>query len=767
VGRTGGRQGSKRSPALAIPIGKYQIIRRIAVGGAAEVFLGYTVERGRRQPVAIKRLLPQLATDRQIVAMFLDEARLLQRLDHPGVVRAHEVARTKKSYFIAMEFVHGASLDRIIAAGAEQQREIPLDHAARLGLEVCSVLGYVHRFDDGQGEQAGLIHRDISPQNIMLTYQGRVKVFDFGVARDLGALSRTRPAVLAGKTAYLSPEQVEQQELDARTDIYSLGCVLYELATGRKPFEADTELDTMLAIVKQPTPDPRAIDERIPDEYAELVMRAMHKDRERRTPDAQQLGGQLKAFLERRNAHLDAAAMAAWVREVVPPPRREDPPKDPLSAQMASSTPKGTAAPSVAGKPEPPQSSPGNQLPSEPQDSGEGGMAPPPQPPQPAMSLSDAGSPEAGSPEAGPPEAGSPAASDTPARTTRPSPTSTQPSAPLLSGLTQQRRSPAVWWLLGLLLLAGGVLGAWFGLADGGAPAPAGGPPAAPAADAGTAAGRQTEAGQQAAAEPIADAGETTGAAAAAEPAAAAAAPAAAPAAELAAGRAASARRGGKRPGAGRAVPRRGGGPGARRPGTGRSGDRRPGPPTAAPADRGRAPEPAWLDADEPRIEVAPDDRAAAEPAGDAGADGREPTADGGAAAGASAQPDAAGAADPTTAAADDEAGRDGGRPQRTAAASPAKPTYQPPEVVAKRRIAGRDPVYPPLARQAKLRATLLVKIYIEPDGTVGYTKFLKTHEVFEQAVREAIASWRFAPHRINGRPVGTYTVYKFVFQLD
>ena len=445
MGRTGGRQGPKRSPALAIPIGKYQIIRRIAVGGAAEVFLGYTVEQGRRQPVAIKRLLPQLATDRQIVAMFLDEARLLQRLDHPGVVRAHGVARTKKTYFIAMEFVHGASLDRIIAASAEQQREIPLDHAARLGLEVCSVLGYVHRFDDGQGEQAGLIHRDISPQNIMLTYQGRVKVFDFGVARDLGALSRTRPAVLAGKTAYLSPEQVEQQDLDARTDIYSLGCVLYELATGRKPFEADTELDTMLAIVKQPTPDPRASDERIPDEYAELVMRAMHKDRERRTPDAQQLGSQLKAFLERRKARLDAAAMAAWVREVVPPPRREEPPKDPLSDQMASSIPKGAAAPSVAGKPAATSAASETQPPSEPELSGAGEPAATPQAQQPARAS---------------PRAESTGASDTPARSTTAPPTGPQRSAPLLSGLTQQRRSPAVWWLLGLLLLAGGALGA-------------------------------------------------------------------------------------------------------------------------------------------------------------------------------------------------------------------------------------------------------------------------------------------------------------------
>ncbi len=294
----------------------------------------------------------------------------------------------------------------------------------------------------------------------------------------------------------------------------------------------------------------------------------------------------------------------------------------------------------------------------------------------------------------------------------------------------------------------------------------------APAADAGTGAGRENKARPGAAAEPVADGGATAGELAgepAGEPAAAETATAAA---EPYAGRAGQAAgvpapsRAGKRPGTG---PRRGGGPVARGPGKQRTPTRQPDAQTGAPTDSGQAPAPDWLGAAESRIEVEPDARAAAEPAGDedAAADEHQPAADGDAAAGATAEAEAPSAAD-TTAAAADEAGRvpDGGRRQQ-AAAGPAKPTYQPPEVVAKRRIAGRDPVYPPLARQAKLRATLMVKIYIEPDGTVGYTKFLKTHEVFEQAVREAIATWRFAPHRINDRPVGTYTVYKFVFQID
>ncbi len=676
----------------------------------AEVFLGYTEQDTRRKPVAIKRLLPQLATDKEIVKLFVAEAELLLQFNHPNVVKALELGQVGGTHFIAMEYVHGASLEELADRARQQEHELSLDLLARIGSDVCDVLGYVHRFALADGSQRQVIHRDVSPQNIMLTYAGRVKVLDFGVAKDLDSLSRTRPAALAGKTAYLSPEQVRQlPDLDLRTDIYSLGAVLFELATGRKPFTADTELDTMLAIVKQPSPDPRDLDHRIPDEFAELVMQAMDKDRERRFQTAEQMGAALLAFLDRRRAQVGQRELARTLRELFPPMhamKRQAAAQEPTDQETSEEEPGEQA---LSGQPpdrQPPATPPASAAlaPESPGQAEHGGAS------QPTGNGPDPIAPPGQTPAAQPP-----AAAPGPA------------TGELFASIAQPRSRSQRRWLLVLVAVMGGaaLAGVVTWKLSPGSPAPApkaadrvAPPPAEPKQPPVQA---EPEATDQ---ESEVDEGQPPELAGLSEP----------PRADHPNKPGTRRRRlrppPRKRPIGPRGVPGR------------RTGKRNPS--VDAPEESDLLPlDDAHPVANPPASQ--PED-APGEP------DGEE------------AEGQIAGTADATADPAEPPEAPD---PVEVATAPPPKPTYQPPEVIQKRRVAGHDPKYPPLARKAKLRATVMVKIFIEPDGKVGFTKVLKGHPVFEPAVLEAIHSWRFKPYSINGRPVGTYTVYKFVFQID
>jgi len=305
---------------VPVAFGKYQLLKRIAVGGMAEIFLGYVQGAGGfKKPVAIKRLLPQHARDPECVKMFLEEARLLARFEHPNIVQVHDVGQLKTSYFLAMEFVHGVGLDRVLKLSARKNQDIPLDYAAAIARDVCDVLDYVHNFTLPDGSSLNLIHRDISPQNIMIAFSGVVKVLDFGIAKKIGSASQTNPSGLKGKAAYMSPEQIAQvQDLDRRTDVFSLGIVLFEMATRRRPFEGLNEIETILSIDKHEVPDPRTFDPKLPDEMAEIILSALQKDRERRYQSAREMLTRLEVFLRDRSASVSKQTLAAFMRDLVP-----------------------------------------------------------------------------------------------------------------------------------------------------------------------------------------------------------------------------------------------------------------------------------------------------------------------------------------------------------------------------------------------------------------------------------------------------------------
>ncbi|HMI92814.1 MAG TPA: serine/threonine-protein kinase, partial [Polyangiales bacterium] len=226
--------GQKQAPSSQIrarermEFGKYELIHRLRVGGMAEVWKAReTAPPGRT--LALKRILPSFTDEADYVAMFVDEARLSMRLSHPGIVRAFELGRIDDEHFIALELIEGQELAALIRQARE--REEPVDPAlvCRIVIAVCDALHYAHELRDERGAALGIVHRDVSPQNVLISYDGDVKLIDFGIAKSSEQLMRTEAGLLKGKHGYLSPEQALGQSVDRRSDLFSLGICMYEL----------------------------------------------------------------------------------------------------------------------------------------------------------------------------------------------------------------------------------------------------------------------------------------------------------------------------------------------------------------------------------------------------------------------------------------------------------------------------------------------------------------------------------------------------------
>jgi serine/threonine protein kinase len=259
VGATQGLHAKALTPGPIvqhfITLGRYQLLSRLAVGGMAEVYLARQGElSGFKTLVVVKKVLPHLAMKPDFIAMFLDEARIASMLDHPNVVRINEVGRTDTDYFIAMELVQGKALASLLQQS--ERAKTPLPHAigALVVANAAAGLHHAHQLTDGSGTLLHLVHRDVSPQNIMISFEGSVKVIDFGIARALGRLGDTNSGSLKGKLGYMAPEQARGESVDARADIFSLGVVLWECIAGRRLFLRENELATLRAVVYEPIP---------------------------------------------------------------------------------------------------------------------------------------------------------------------------------------------------------------------------------------------------------------------------------------------------------------------------------------------------------------------------------------------------------------------------------------------------------------------------------------------------------------------------------
>jgi serine/threonine-protein kinase len=302
--------------------GSYELVRKIAQGGMAEVFLAnQTAELGNfSRQIAIKRIYPHLAHEPDLIAMFFDEARIASRLNHPNIVQIYELGEERGYFYIAMEFVHGCDLRSLCERGIKRSNFLPLNLAVRIVADAAAGLHYAHTRLDERGKPMHIVHRDISPQNILVGMNGAVKVCDFGIAKAESRIAHTRTGQFKGKFAYMSPEQVigDGRPIDHRSDIFSLGIVLYEITVCARLFRARNDYETIKLVTDAVVPRPTAARADFPPDLERIVLRALAKDPRERYQSAEQLQSDLEDWLIEHRARVSAIHTARYMAEVNP-----------------------------------------------------------------------------------------------------------------------------------------------------------------------------------------------------------------------------------------------------------------------------------------------------------------------------------------------------------------------------------------------------------------------------------------------------------------
>ncbi|HEU4731831.1 MAG TPA: serine/threonine-protein kinase, partial [Kofleriaceae bacterium] len=283
----------------------------------AEILLARAREPAKPEKlVVLKRMHRQLAADKEYVQMFVDEARIATTLRHPNVVEVYEFGEDGDQYYIAMEYLHGHDLRRVLSEMAKQQIPIRLGQALAIASGVCRGLDYTHERTNDNGELLGIVHRDVSPHNVLLTYSGRVKLVDFGIAKASGQLGRTRTGILKGKVAYMSPEQAMGDTLDRRSDVFCIGILLWEMTTGHWLYRRKSELETLKAVVESDAPRPSTLNPNYPPELEQIVMKTLARKREDRWATAGELDDALIEFAKRRRLNLSPAMLGTLMSTV-------------------------------------------------------------------------------------------------------------------------------------------------------------------------------------------------------------------------------------------------------------------------------------------------------------------------------------------------------------------------------------------------------------------------------------------------------------------
>jgi serine/threonine protein kinase len=324
------------------------------MGGMAELSLGYARSmHGFEKLVVLKRILPQYAENPEFVRMFLDEARLAATLDHGNIAHVYDIGEHDNAYFFAMEYVHGRSLLEVMRALTHARRPLPLEHSLNVMIGTCAGLHYAHEKVALDGTPLGIVHRDVSPPNIIITYDGVVKVVDFGIAKAETASSSTNVGTLKGKIPYMSPEQCRSEHPDRRSDVFSIGILLYELTVGRRLFSAETEIAIMRKITMGGFPPPTSIHPHYPPELEAIVMRSLQLDPEHRWATARDLQVELEEFAREYKLSLSSAKLATFMEDLFDAEARKWPTNPGLSWDDDGTAGSSTSAPSSAPAPKP------------------------------------------------------------------------------------------------------------------------------------------------------------------------------------------------------------------------------------------------------------------------------------------------------------------------------------------------------------------------------------------------------------------------------
>ncbi|MDY7233201.1 serine/threonine protein kinase [Hyalangium rubrum] len=296
--------------------GKYLLLERINVGGMAEVFIAkaFGVE-GFERFLAIKKILPTMAEDQEFITMFIDEARISVQLNHANVVHIHELGKYDETYFIAMEYVAGRDLRTILERYRRRKEIMPTAQAVFVASKMCEGLDYAHRKKDARGQDLGIIHRDVSPQNILVSYEGEVKIIDFGIAKAANRSQKTQAGILKGKFGYMSPEQVRGMPIDRRSDIFAVGVILYEMLTGEKLFVGESDFSTLEKVRNAEVPLPRQFNPNVPAGLEKVVLKALAREPEDRYQWASDLQEDLMRFLLAGDAIYSGKHLSSFMKE--------------------------------------------------------------------------------------------------------------------------------------------------------------------------------------------------------------------------------------------------------------------------------------------------------------------------------------------------------------------------------------------------------------------------------------------------------------------
>lgn len=298
--------------------GKYEILERLAVGGMGEVF--FAAQRGTvkgfERPVILKSLLPDLAQQEDFIEQFLDEARVAATLNHPNVVSIHEVGLWNGVYFIAMEFIRGRNLSQIVKRAKKQQKPIPFGVTARIIRDAAQGLAHAHGAKDAIGQPLSIVHRDISPQNIMVRDDGVTKVVDFGIARASNRASRTATGAVKGKMAYMAPEQLRLKPVTGAADQFSLGVVLWEMCVGRRLFHAEQDFDLAMKVLEGPIPTLKATIPNVPKELDDITMRMLERDPDKRFASCADVAKELDDFCVTFSPRFSESPVAIYMKEL-------------------------------------------------------------------------------------------------------------------------------------------------------------------------------------------------------------------------------------------------------------------------------------------------------------------------------------------------------------------------------------------------------------------------------------------------------------------
>ncbi len=306
--------------SVAARIGRYRIAFELASGGMATMFLARAEGPGGFEKLAaLKRIHPHLARDQQFIEMFFDEARIASRIAHPNVCSVFDFGEADGAYYIAMDYVHGETLGRVLKRLASKPELLRAPEwpylAARILAEAAEGLHAAHELKDDKGGLLGVVHRDVSPQNLFVAYDGTVRVVDFGVAQAEGRLHQTQAGTVKGKLAYLAPEQARRKPIDRRVDVWALGVVLWETLVAKRLFQRGTDAETILASATDDVPAPSSVRAWVPKELDAIVLKALSRDRDARYATARDLARELHRFVAHAPEPVTSHEVAAWMAQ--------------------------------------------------------------------------------------------------------------------------------------------------------------------------------------------------------------------------------------------------------------------------------------------------------------------------------------------------------------------------------------------------------------------------------------------------------------------